>query len=147
MTRAPRWTPPPKRRDLDLPPPERNTRPVTMNGGVKPAPKPEPAVRSEAYRRLVAALPCKACGRLGCQAAHPNTGKGMGMKTDDRLCFPLCPDCHTQFDQGAMFPKAVRREIELTWAADTRRQITAAGDWPANLPPVATHPALLGEAA
>lgn len=101
----------------------------------------EDAIEHEGYRRLVAALPCKACGIAGIsQAAHPNTGKGAGIKTDDRECFPLCCDqpgrrgCHPQFDQGAMFDKPTRRALEPVWGADTRRQITAAGQWPANLP-------------
>ena len=98
------------------------------------------AVRSEEYRRLVAQLPCKHCGVHGhSQAAHPNTGKGAALKTDDRLCFPLCCDrpgvqgCHPKFDQHALYSRAARREIEPAWAADTRRQITAMGQWPANL--------------
>lgn len=38
-------------------------------------------VRSEAYRRLVAAMPCVICGMVGYgQAAHGSTGKGMGIK-------------------------------------------------------------------
>jgi hypothetical protein len=102
--------------------------------------KPE-VIRSEAYRRLVASMPCKHCGIWGhSQAAHPNTGKGAGLKTDDRECFALCADrpgvrgCHPQFDQNALFSKAVRRALEPVWAADTRRAIQAAGTWPANLP-------------
>lgn len=102
-------------------------------------PKDAP-VRSEAYRRAVAGLPCAICGISGSsQAAHPNTGKGAGIKTDDRLCFPLCCDrpgvhgCHAKFDQGALFTKAVRRALEPAWAADTRRRIEAMGLWPANL--------------
>jgi hypothetical protein len=105
-----------------------------------PISKEEP-MRSEGYRRLVATLPCKVCGIVGySQAAHPNTGKGSGFKTDDRLCFPLCgprpseAGCHSKFDQHALFSKAVRRELEPVWGADTRRQITAAGTWPKNLP-------------
>jgi len=107
---------------------------------VVPILKSEP-MRSEEYRRLVAALPCVACGIVGhSQAAHPNTGKGAGTKTDDRLCFPLCADrpsvrgCHSQFDQGALFSKIARREIEPAWGADTRRRIEAMGQWPARLP-------------
>jgi hypothetical protein len=103
------------------------------------------ALRSEEYRRLVAALPCIACGLPGfSQAAHPNTGKGIATKTDDRLCFPLCgprmtgaggiAGCHALFDQGAMYPKDVRRLVEPAWTADTQRRIIAAGQWPKNLP-------------
>jgi len=92
-------------------------------------PKTRP-VRDEAYRRAVAALPCARCGIHGySQAAHPNTGKGMGTKTDDRLCFPLCADrpgergCHSLFDQGAIFDKASRRIMEQQWIERTRARI------------------------
>lgn len=104
------------------------------------APKVVP-VEHEGYRRLVAQFPCKACGVPGySQAAHPNTGKGAGTKTDDRLCFPLCCDrpgvqgCHPKFDQAALFPKEVRRNLETAWARDTQRQIQALGVWPKDLP-------------
>lgn len=103
-------------------------------------PKAEP-LRSEPYRRLVAMFPCKFCGIAGySQAAHPNTGKGAGTKTDDRLCFPLCCDrpgqrgCHSLFDQGALLGKEARRAIEPAWAADTQRQIQMQGLWPKKLP-------------
>ena len=100
----------------------------------------ENVIRSEPYRRLVASYPCKACGIAGfSQAAHPSTGRGGGMKTDDRRCFPLCcarpgvMGCHAAFDQGAMFTKTVRRMVEDAWGADTRKQIAADNKWPKNL--------------
>ena len=34
---------------------------------------------------------------------------------------------------NALFTKAVRRELEPVWAADTRRRIRAMGLWPTNL--------------
>ncbi|MCL2887467.1 MAG: hypothetical protein FWF20_11985 [Betaproteobacteria bacterium] len=92
-------------------------------------PKTKP-VRDEAYRRAVAALPCARCGIQGySQAAHPNTGKGMGTKTDDRLCFPLCADrpgvrgCHSLFDQGGLYSKEIRRINERRWVEQTRARI------------------------
>ena len=98
-------------------------------------------VRSEAYRRAVASLSCIRCGIAGhSQAAHPNTGKGAGMKTDDRLCFPLCADrpgvrgCHSLFDQGALYSKDLRRMLEPEWAKATAATIAARGLWPAGLP-------------
>ena len=98
-------------------------------------------VRSEAYRRAVASLPCAICGVPGyCQAAHANQGKGMGMKACDLTCFPACgprpgfQGCHAALDQGALFLKAVRREMEPVWAADTRRKIQAMGLWLKGLP-------------
>jgi hypothetical protein len=97
--------------------------------------------RSEAYRRLVGALPCIVCGVPGfSQCAHPNTGKAMGRKTDDRLSFPLCstriaiPGCHALFDQGALFGKDERRAIEPEFGRRTRQKLIAAGQWPKRLP-------------
>jgi hypothetical protein len=97
-------------------------------------------IRSEPYRRLVSARPCKACGIQGhSQAAHvPPDGKGI--KQDDREIFALCctrvgiPGCHVDFDQYRMFSKLKARIIGRAWAADTRRAIVAAGMWPKNLP-------------
>ena len=103
-------------------------------------------VRSEAYRRAVASLPCINCGVPGhSQCAHSNSGKGAGIKASDLDSFPLCTvhpgadgrlvqGCHENFDQGALFTKAVRRELEPVWAADTQRRILAMGLWPAGLP-------------
>ena len=105
----------------------------------EPVPKTV-TVDHKGYRRLVAALPCIRCLRIGCQAAHPNTNKGAGYKTDDRLIFPLCADgpgrvgCHTLFDQRALYSKEVRRELEPKWGRLTREQIRSAGQWPTNLP-------------
>ena len=42
--------------------------------------------------------------------------------------------CHPKFDQGALFPKHVRRALEPAWAADTQRHIIALGLWPKDLP-------------
>jgi len=124
-----------------LPPPRpiRKVAATQVSDEVIAAPK-QAVVRSEAYRRLVAALPCKVCGAHGySQAAHPNTGKGAGIKTDDRLCFPLCCDrpgtrgCHSAFDQGGFVSKQVRRDLEIMWSEQTRVAIAAAGAWPNGL--------------
>lgn len=104
-------------------------------------PKWEP-VRHKGYRMLVAGLPCMHCHIKGLsQAAHPNTGKGAWLKTDDRECFPLCADspgrsgCHPVFDQGALFSKPVRRSMESLWGVLTRQRIKRMGLWPADLAP------------
>ena len=114
-----------------------------VNDAVFAQPKTE-VVRSEPYRRLVALLPCDLCGIAEhSQAAHPNTGKGLGTKTDDRLCFPLCADrpgvrgCHSQFDQGALMSRDERRVFEPTAGARTRAKIASLGLWPDSLPHLA----------
>lgn len=102
----------------------------------------ESPVRSEAYRRLVASLPCANCGRVGhSQHAHTNAGKAKAMKNDDRDAMPLCADdygilgCHSRFDRYALFlDRAEHIRMGAVWAAQTRQQIESMGLWPANLP-------------
>lgn len=93
---------------------------------VVPAPKAQP-LRDEGYRRLVASLECISCGIVGqTQCAHsnsPSAGKALALKADDRESFPLCLRCHQSFDQGAMFSKTDRREIEPLWANSTRMKL------------------------
>jgi hypothetical protein len=76
-------------------------------------------VRSEAYRRWIATLPCFACGIEGySQAAHPNYGRGLGQKASDLDCFPLC--CtrpghmghHYEHDNLIGMDRETRRELE-----------------------------------
>lgn len=104
-----------------------------------PVPKLEP-VRSEAYRRLVAARPCIACGIEGfSQHAHGNFGKGMSLKTCDLFSFPLCcarpgvVGCHAEHDQGGM-PREERRRREHEWARATLQAILSSGQYPRGLP-------------
>ena len=105
--------------------------------------KKDAPARSEAYRRIVAAMPCANCGIAGySQHAHANEGKGMGIKTDDRAGFPLCAPrpgiegCHAAFDQyrllaGGRDGHAAAGE---RWAAQTRAAVERAGKWPERLP-------------
>ena len=129
----------------------------TVTPGTFRAPQPvaiEPAapvtkdnpVRSQQYRRAVASLPCINCGVPGhSQCAHSNSGKGAGIKASDLDSFPLCTvhpgadgrlvqGCHERFDQGALFSKLVRRDLEPSWIADTQRKIYSMGLWPQKLP-------------
>ena len=96
--------------------------------------------RSETYRRLVAALPCASCGKVGrSQHAHTNFGKAKAMKNDDRDAMPLCADepglqgCHAAFDQYTLMDggRAAHVEQGRTCAAQTRQRIEALGLWPA----------------
>lgn len=96
-------------------------------------------VRSQQYLRLVASLPCIACGIQGySQAAHlPPEAKGM--KQSDLLTFPLCctrvgiPGCHQDYDQYRLFPREAAMTVGRAWAADTQRRIQAMGLWPKNM--------------
>ena len=104
------------------------------------APKAEP-VRHEGYRRLVASLPCAHCFVFGySQAAHGDQGKGMGVKSDDRTCYPACgprqgiPGCHWLIGASGLIPREERRALEQEYARRTRARIINLGLWPAGLP-------------
>ena len=95
------------------PPVKRLARPANYAPatGHATAVKKDAPARSEAYRRIVAAMPCIHCGIAGySQHAHANEGKGMGIKTDERAGFPLCAPrpgiegCHAAFDQYRLLP-------------------------------------------
>lgn len=115
-------------------------------------PKSNP-IRSEAYRRAVAALPCIRCGIHGySQCAHGPT-LGRGIKASDLDTFPLCctrpgvVGCHVEYDQYTLgthgFSRGLREQWARMFAAQTQRTIYEAGDWPAKLP----IPEFLKEAA
>jgi len=112
----------------------------TRSKMVVPLPKERPA-RSEAYRRLVAAMPCAHCQRPNrSNACHSEMGKGAGIKSDDRTCWPGCVDepgrvgCHTLIGARGIFTREQRRTLEAKYAAQTRAAIVADGNWPADLP-------------
>lgn len=97
------------------------------------------SVRSEAYRRLVAARPCINCGIEGySQHAHENNGKGMGLKVDDRRGMPLCHvganDCHGRFDRYELFDsRAEHIAAGKRWSKETAQAIYREGNWPDRL--------------
>jgi len=94
----------------------------------------ESPVRNESYLRFVASQPCFGCGIEGqSQAAHPNMSKGLGMKTSDLLCFPLCaphygkPGCHQEHDLRMGLGRHESREIEAAYVKRMQRIAKAAG--------------------
>ena len=99
------------------------SRPLPM---ATPSPK-DLRIRSESYRRLVAALPCAHCGAFGfSQAAHGDEGKGLGIKACDSTCYPACgprpgiPGCHWLIGTSGAFSRAERRQLERRYASETR---------------------------
>lgn len=98
-------------------------------------------VRSPKYLAEVRRLRCANCGVEGySEAAHPNSGKGMGKKADDNLAFPLCKTrpgvhgCHPRFDQHALYSKEERRVLEVKWGRMTFGAIQRAGKVPMGMP-------------
>ncbi len=130
----------PARAPIVLAPLERQP---NYSGETRPAEPKDRPLRSEAYRRAVAALPCAHCGIEGfSQHAHENDGKGMGLKVDDRKAMPLCctrpgyEGCHAAFDQYRLVPggRDAHSEIGRVFASKTRATIIKSGRWPKNLP-------------
>jgi hypothetical protein len=118
------------------------------DGGADLIPKAAP-VRSEAYRRLVAALPCAHCAIAGhSQAAHADMGKGAHIKSDDRTCYPACAPrpgaigCHSLIGSTGTYSRDARRTLEAEYAASTRKTIRDSGLWPKALPHLETQQAL-----
>lgn len=85
--------------------------------------------RSEAWRRAVASLPCARCLKDGpSQCAHINhRGKSLGMKAPDVWSFPLCPECHEDFDRGTTLTKAEKHEFADTWVLLTIKALAVKG--------------------
>jgi hypothetical protein len=92
-----------------------------------------PPLRSESYRRFVAAQPCMSCGIVGySQCAHANGG-GMGTKASDLDTFPLCATrpghmgCHMQFDLCIDMTKHQRRILTAEYVERMQAIARAAG--------------------
>lgn len=85
--------------------------------------------RSEAWRRAVASLPCVRCLKDGpSQCAHINhRGKSLGLKAPDVWSFPMCPECHRDFDAGTTLTKAEKREFADTWVLLTIKALAVKG--------------------
>lgn len=79
---------------------------------------------------LVRSLPCVSCGRHGSQAAHSNFakhGKGKSTKASDAATFPMCPDCHREFDQGGNLSKEQAERQTDEWINETHIQLIELG--------------------
>lgn len=84
--------------------------------------------RNKKYRHLIASMPCINCGLEGStQAAHQNEGKGMGIKTSDATCIPLCFSCHNQLDQGAYMSREEKRALFWQLLGKTHIQMIEQG--------------------
>lgn len=88
-----------------------------------------PKHRSEAWRRAVASLPCIVCKRAGpSQCAHANhRGKGLSMRAPDCYSVPMCPACHTEFDQGRRWAKYEKHDLMDEWILLTVLDLAAQG--------------------
>ena len=104
------------------------------------APK-ENILQHRGYMALVRLLPCARCrcyypGLM--QFAHADIlgfgGKGRGIKSDCRLGWPGCAECHRIVGSTGRMPKAQRHDFEARAGFETRSTIYSRGLWPASLP-------------
>ena len=70
---------------------------------------------------------CVLCGAYGVQAAHRSEGKGTGMKTSDCLTAALCPECHSEIDQGKQMDRNERRATMNAAIVLTVEQLVKSG--------------------
>jgi hypothetical protein len=97
-------------------------------------PKTE-AIQHAGYMNAVRSLPCARCGAAPrSQFCHSDEGKGTGIKSDCRLGWPGCAQCHHDIGTRRIYPKEQRRALEAEFARQTRAQIESMGLWPKNLP-------------
>ena len=84
--------------------------------------------RSSEWLQAVRSLECCVlCGAYGVQAAHRNEGKGAGMKTSDCLTAALCPECHSEIDQGKHMTREDRRATMNSAIVMTLEALVKAG--------------------
>lgn len=72
-------------------------RAFTLAGQPNAPPARNAPMRSPAFLAFVRQHPCAICGAAGPSEAHHYGPRGMGQKTDDLRCVPLCRRCHDQW--------------------------------------------------
>lgn len=66
--------------------------------------------RDDDYRTFIRRQPCCVCGRTPSEAAHTGLDGGMGQKSSDYSCVPLCRGCHTS--GGSAYHRVGRKEFQ-----------------------------------
>jgi hypothetical protein len=126
-----------RKRTVHQPIPESMRRPVSFaraDEAAEPVEKGNP-IQHAGYMNVVRSLPCARCGHPPrSQFCHSDEGKGTGIKSDCRLGWPGCAQCHHDIGTARIYPKEQRRALEAEMARRTRDQIESMGLWPKNLP-------------
>jgi hypothetical protein len=126
-----------RKRTVHQPIPENMRRPVSFaraDEAAEPVEKDNP-IQHAGYMNVVRSLPCARCGHPPrSQFCHSDEGKGTGIKSDCRLGWPGCAQCHHDIGTARIYPKEQRRALEAEMARRTRDQIESMGLWPKNLP-------------
>lgn len=77
--------------------------------------KNPPPHRSKEYLDYIRSIPCCNCGNPASEAHHVNDvgSRGMGQKTDDYRCVPLCHTCHMQGHDGGWITWQEKNRVDL----------------------------------
>lgn len=92
------------------------------------------------YMTIVRGLPCARCksSQWRSQFCHADIlgrgGKGKGLRSDCRLGWPGCRECHWFVGTSGKMTKTERHAFEAAAGVSTRAAVIAAGLWPARLP-------------
>jgi hypothetical protein len=91
---------------------------IRFKNGLKPTKRIAPRSRTNKkrprnfpYMLWIKTLPCAVCGWTGSEAAHTGP-RGLGQKSLDEQCIPLCPD-HHRHNRDALDVAGPRRFEEL----------------------------------
>lgn len=126
-----------RQRTVHKPVPEKHRRSVSFARAdecAEPVEKDNP-IQHAGYMNAVRSLPCARCGKPPrSQFCHSDEGKGAAIKSDCRLGWPGCAQCHHDVGTARIYPKNERRELEAWMARETRQLIEQLGLWPKNLP-------------
>lgn len=89
----------------------------------------QPPVRSEGFMAFVRAMPCCVCSAPAPSDPHHYGRHGMGQKTDDTRCVPLCRRCHDHFHDHRCFaqPGLDTTETAHLWLIE--RQVAILVTW------------------
>lgn len=118
-----------------LPPSQQRSASFARADGGHEAVEKERPIQHAGYMDVVRSLPCERCGHPPrSQFCHSDEGKGTGIKSDCRLGWPGCAQCHHDIGTARIYPKEQRRQIEAEYARRTRHKVESMGLWPKNLP-------------
>ena len=95
----------------------------------------ENPLQHAAYMNLVRDMACRRCGKPPrSQFCHSDEGKGLAIKSDCRLGWPGCAECHYLVGSTGVLGKAARRHFEDEASRATRALVRALALWPVTLP-------------
>lgn len=69
------------------------------------------AIERKWFSAVASLESCVLCGSYGVQISHSNLHRGMGQKSDPWMTAALCPNCHTEIDNGKQLGRLERREL------------------------------------